>query len=56
MYIQTGQCGNRISSKFWEVIRMDMALTSPALGTDLQLDRIYASRAILAHLEPGTMD
>uniref|UniRef100_A0A2K5RDZ4 Tubulin/FtsZ GTPase domain-containing protein n=1 Tax=Cebus imitator TaxID=2715852 RepID=A0A2K5RDZ4_CEBIM len=67
---QTGQCGNQIGAKFWEVISDEHGI-DPA-GTyhgdsDLQLERInvyyneasggrYVARAVLVDLEPGTMD
>jgi len=70
VHLQVGQCGNQVSSKFWEAISeehgvdMDGAYT----GKDTrQLDRIsvyfthsdgdkYVPRTILVDLEPGTMD
>ncbi|XP_074239301.1 tubulin beta-8 chain-like isoform X5 [Saimiri boliviensis] len=67
---QTGQCGNQIGAKFWEVISDEHGI-DPA-GTyhgdsDLQQERInvyyneasggrYVARAVLVDLEPGTMD
>ena len=70
VHLQTGQCGNQIGSKFWEVISEEHGLD--ALGkyvgdNALQLERInvyyneanggrYVPRAILVDLEPGTMD
>uniref|UniRef100_F7H5H4 Tubulin/FtsZ GTPase domain-containing protein n=1 Tax=Callithrix jacchus TaxID=9483 RepID=F7H5H4_CALJA len=67
---QTGQCGNQIGAKFWEVISDEHGIDP--VGTyhgdsDLQLERInvyyneasggrYVARAVLVDLEPGTMD
>jgi hypothetical protein len=70
VHVQTGQCGNQIGSKFWEVISDEHGLdpTGTYNGTsDLQLERInvyyneatggrYVPRAVLVDLEPGTMD
>lgn len=70
VHVQTGQCGNQIGSKFWEVISDEHGLdpTGTYQGTsDLQLERInvyyneaaggrYVPRAVLVDLEPGTMD
>ena len=70
VHLQTGQCGNQIGSKFWEVISEEHGL-DPAgryVGDNtLQLERInvyyneanggrYVPRAVLVDLEPGTMD
>lgn len=69
--IQLGQGGNRIGSKFWEVISdehgIDPTGTYCGDNRDLQLERInvffnevtggkYVPRAVLVDLEPGTMD
>lgn len=70
VHIQTGQCGNQIGSKFWQVITAEHGIdeTGTYKGNDpLQLDRInvyfneahggkYVPRAVLVDLEPGTMD
>jgi len=70
VHVQTGQCGNQIGSKFWEVISDEHGIdpTGTYNGTnDLQLERInvyyneaaarrYVPRAVLVDLEPGTMD
>ncbi|TPX70575.1 hypothetical protein SpCBS45565_g01612 [Spizellomyces sp. 'palustris'] len=68
--IQTGQCGNQIGSKFWEVISDEHCILPNgqyAGDTDLQLERIsvyfneanggrYVPRSVMVDLEPGTMD
>eukprot|EP00088_Acartia_fossae_P006268 TRINITY_DN12894_c0_g1_i1.p1 TRINITY_DN12894_c0_g1~~TRINITY_DN12894_c0_g1_i1.p1 ORF type:complete len:448 (+),score=28.59 TRINITY_DN12894_c0_g1_i1:93-1436(+) len=71
VHLQTGQCGNQIGAKFWEVISEEHGINP--LGayngdSDLQLERInvyyneaatggrYVPRAVLVDLEPGTMD
>ncbi|XP_060082589.1 tubulin beta-2 chain-like [Ylistrum balloti] len=70
VHIQIGQCGNQISSKFWEMLCGEHGI-DPA-GTfrgipDLQLERInvffdesertrFVPRSVLVDLEPGTMD
>jgi len=70
VHLQTGQCGNQIGSKFWEVICDEHGIdqTGAYKGTnDDQLDKInvyfnevggskYVPRAVLVDLEPGTMD
>uniref|UniRef100_A0A182P4A2 Tubulin beta chain n=1 Tax=Anopheles epiroticus TaxID=199890 RepID=A0A182P4A2_9DIPT len=71
VHLQTGQCGNQIGAKFWEVISNEHGIdaTGAFQGDcgDLQLERInvyyneasggkYVPRAILVDLEPGTMD
>ncbi|RKP14862.1 alpha-beta tubulin [Piptocephalis cylindrospora] len=70
IHVQTGQCGNQIGSKFWEVISDEHGIQPDGTytgSTDLQLERInvyyneanannYVPRAILVDLEPGTMD
>jgi len=70
VHVQTGQCGNQIGSKFWEVISEEHAIAADGSyhGTsDLQIERInvyynevagqkYVPRAVLVDLEPGTMD
>eukprot|EP00158_Paraphelidium_tribonemae_P007426 Partr_v1_DN28237_c2_g1_i5_m75854 putative Tubulin is the major constituent of microtubules. It binds two moles of GTP, one at an exchangeable site on the beta chain and one at a non-exchangeable site on the alpha chain (By similarity) len=70
VHIQTGQCGNQIGAKFWEVISDEHGIDPSGTyqgNTDLQLERInvyyneassnrYVPRAILVDLEPGTMD
>ncbi|KEI41192.1 uncharacterized protein L969DRAFT_84945 [Mixia osmundae IAM 14324] len=70
VHLQTGQCGNQIGAKFWEVVSEEHGIdqTGAYVGTnDLQLERIsvyfneassakYVPRAVLVDLEPGTMD
>ncbi|XP_077971662.1 tubulin beta-4 chain-like [Styela clava] len=68
--VQTGQCGNQIGTKFWEVISDEHGIDADGYyigDNDLQLKRIdvyynesaggrYVPRTILVDLEPGTMD
>ncbi|KAJ3151666.1 hypothetical protein HK101_001879, partial [Irineochytrium annulatum] len=68
--VQTGQCGNQIGSKFWEVIAEEHGLDASGRynGTnDLQQERMnvyfteaitgkYVPRAVMVDLEPGTLD
>ncbi|XP_069141628.1 tubulin beta-1 chain-like [Argopecten irradians] len=70
LHIQTGQCGNQISSMFWEQICGEHGIESSGVyrGTeDVQLERVnvfftesaggrYVPRTVLVDLEPGTMD
>ncbi|PWN35180.1 putative tubulin beta chain [Meira miltonrushii] len=70
VHLQTGQCGNQVGTKFWEVLSDEHGIdpTGSYKGTsDLQLERInvyyneasgqkYVPRAVLVDLEPGTMD
>ncbi|XP_012567193.2 tubulin beta chain isoform X2 [Hydra vulgaris] len=70
IHVQTGQCGNQIGAKFWEVISDEHGIDSTGSyngDSDLQLQRVnvyyaesiggkYVPRAILVDLEPGTMD
>ncbi|CAG8807132.1 5168_t:CDS:2, partial [Gigaspora margarita] len=70
VHLQTGQCGNQIGAKFWEVISDEHGIdySGTYVGdADLQLERIsvyyneanggkYVPRAVLVDLEPGTMD
>ncbi|PIL32549.1 hypothetical protein GSI_05252 [Ganoderma sinense ZZ0214-1] len=70
VHLQTGQCGNQIGAKFWEVVSDEHGIESDGLykgNNDLQLERInvyynevgankYVPRAVLVDLEPGTMD
>jgi len=70
VHLQTGQCGNQIGAKFWEVISAEHGISPSGSyegDSDLQLERIhvyyneatggkYVPRAILTDLEPGTMD
>ncbi|KAF9437717.1 Tubulin beta-4A chain [Entomortierella beljakovae] len=70
VHLQTGQCGNQIGGKFWEVISEEHGLDNNGNyngDSDLQLERInvyynegsrgkYVPRAILVDLEPGTID
>ncbi|XP_014778586.1 tubulin beta chain [Octopus bimaculoides] len=68
--IQTGQCGNQIGAKFWEVISNEHGINSNGnyIGDSvLQTERLnvyynevaggkYVPRSVLVDLEPGTMD
>ncbi|KAJ9065776.1 Tubulin beta chain (Beta tubulin) [Entomophthora muscae] len=70
VHIQTGQCGNQIGAKFWEVISEEHGINPSGIyegKDDQQLERInvyynegsdgrYVPRAVLVDLEPGTMD
>ncbi|KAI9608259.1 hypothetical protein KEM48_003393 [Puccinia striiformis f. sp. tritici PST-130] len=70
VHLQTGQCGNQIGAKFWEVVSDEHGIATDGQykgTTDLQLERIsvyynevatnkYVPRAVLIDLEPGTMD
>jgi len=70
IHVQTGQCGNQIGSKFWEVISEEHGISPDGTyqgNDDIQLERInvyyneanagnYVPRAILVDLEPGTID
>ncbi|CAJ0926397.1 unnamed protein product, partial [Mesorhabditis belari] len=70
VHVQTGQCGNQIGSKFWEVISDEHGVQMDGQyrgEVDLQKERInvyyneaqdgkYVPRAVLVDLEPGTMD
>lgn len=70
VHLQTGQCGNQIGAKFWEVISDEHGIDPSGAytgTTEQQLDRIgvyyneassgkYVPRAVLVDLEPGTMD
>merc|ERR1711962_1131715 len=70
VHIQTGQCGNQIGAKFWEIISDEHGIDPTGTyhgDSDLQLERInvyyneasggkYVPRAVLVDLEPGTMD
>ncbi|CED83103.1 alpha-beta tubulin [Phaffia rhodozyma] len=70
VHLQTGQCGNQIGAKFWEVLCDEHGIGADGTyegDTDLQLERInvyyneasggrYVPRAVLVDLEPGTMD
>ncbi|PWZ01739.1 tubulin-domain-containing protein [Testicularia cyperi] len=69
-HLQTGQCGNQVGTKFWEVLSDEHGIDPNGnyIGTsDDQLARInvyyneasgnkYVPRAVLVDLEPGTMD
>ncbi|KAJ3066743.1 alpha-tubulin [Podochytrium sp. JEL0797] len=68
--VQSGQCGNQVGTKFWEVVADEHGIDEDGKfhgDSDLQLERInvyfnevggrrYVPRAILVDLEPGTMD
>ncbi|KAG0437632.1 Tubulin beta chain [Dictyocoela muelleri] len=70
IHIQTGQCGNQIGSKFWEVISEEHGINdegkyvgdNPNQVEKLSVyynessSKMYVPRAILIDLEPGTMD
>ncbi|CAO3569785.1 unnamed protein product [Mortierella alpina] len=70
VHLQTGQCGNQIGGKFWEVISEEHGIDNTGVyggDSDLQLERInvyyneanggkYVPRAVLVDLEPGTID
>jgi tubulin beta len=70
VHIQTGQCGNQIGGKFWEVISAEHEIDANGKyvgNSPSQLERInvyfneasdnkYVPRAVLVDLEPGTMD
>ncbi|EIM22144.1 tubulin-domain-containing protein [Wallemia mellicola CBS 633.66] len=70
VHLQTGQCGNQIGAKFWEVIGEEHGLDGAGNyhgNVSEQLERInvyyneaqtgrYVPRAVLVDLEPGTMD
>ncbi|KAK0533186.1 Tubulin beta chain (Beta tubulin) [Tilletia horrida] len=70
VHLQTGQCGNQVGTKFWEVLSDEHGLDAQGkyVGNNaLQLERInvyyneaegqkYVPRAVLVDLEPGTMD
>ncbi|KAM0673592.1 Tubulin beta chain (Beta tubulin) [Gurleya vavrai] len=70
IHLQTGQCGNQIGTKFWEVISGEHGITNTGQyegNSPSQLDRIsvyynesstglYVPRSVLVDLEPGTMD
>lgn len=70
VHLQTGQCGNQIGAKFWEVICGEHGIDPTGAYTgdsEQQLERInvyfneassrkYVPRAVLVDLEPGTMD
>ncbi|KAN0060129.1 Tubulin beta chain (Beta tubulin) [Thecaphora frezii] len=70
VHLQTGQCGNQIGTKFWEVLSNEHGIDNAGNyegSSDDQLARInvyyneaagnkYVPRAVLVDLEPGTMD
>ncbi|KAF9580477.1 Tubulin beta-4 chain [Lunasporangiospora selenospora] len=70
VHLQTGQCGNQIGGKFWEVISGEHHINEEGVyygESDLDLERInvyyneasgnkYVPRAVLVDLEPGTID
>ncbi|WFD38693.1 Tubulin beta chain (Beta tubulin) [Malassezia japonica] len=70
VHLQTGQCGNQVGSKFWEVLSEEHGIDGDGNyvgNSPLQLERInvyyneaaenkYVPRAVLVDLEPGTMD
>ncbi|KAG0202847.1 Tubulin beta-4 chain [Mortierella sp. GBA30] len=70
VHLQTGQCGNQMGGKFWEVISDEHGIDRTGVycgDSDLQLERVnvyyneasggkYVPRAVLVDLEPGTID
>lgn len=70
IHLQTGQCGNQIGSKFWEVISGEHGINEQGIhegSGGLQLDKAsvyynlsstgkYVPRAVIVDLEPGTVD
>ncbi|OIR57557.1 MAG: tubulin beta chain [Amphiamblys sp. WSBS2006] len=70
VHIQTGQCGNQMGAKFWEVISEEHGIDTNGMfiGDDPMLleradvyyteasNKKYVPRSILVDLEPGTMD
>ncbi|KAI8799766.1 beta-tubulin, partial [Cladochytrium replicatum] len=71
IHVQTGQCGNQIGAKFWEVVCDEHGIDGSGnyIGDNpLQLERMnvyfdegahskqFVPRAVLVDLEPGTMD
>ncbi|KAM1093140.1 hypothetical protein ACFX13_008422 [Malus domestica] len=70
LHIQGGQCGNQISTKFWEVVCAEHGIDGTRRyegDSELQLERInvyyneascgrYVPRAVLMDLELETMD
>ncbi|WFD36586.1 Tubulin beta chain (Beta tubulin) [Malassezia cuniculi] len=70
VHLQTGQCGNQVGYKFWEVLSDEHGIDGNGAyvgNSSLQLERLnvyyneaaenrYVPRAVLVDLEPGTMD
>lgn len=70
VYIQAGQCGNQIGSKFWESITEEHGIDHKGHyfgSNDLQKDRLdvyfseanenrYVPRSVMVDLEPGVLD
>jgi len=72
VHLQAGQCGNQISSRFWEVVNEEHGISlndGHFIGNNAnqQLERInvyynqvsdsrYVPRAVLIDLEPGVLD
>ncbi|KAL1921136.1 uncharacterized protein VTP21DRAFT_10852 [Calcarisporiella thermophila] len=70
IHVQTGQCGNQVGQKFWEIISQEHSIDSSGLytgndDTQIQCANVYYNeavggryvpRAVLVDLEPGTMD
>jgi tubulin beta len=70
VHLQVGQCGNQIGTRFWEAVSAEHGIDGSGIycgDSELQLDRTnvffnegsggrFVPRAILADLEPGTMD
>ena len=70
IHLQTGQCGNQIGAKFWEVICQEHGLDKEGQYTgrsDVQLENIgvffnqgsggrWIPRSVLVDLEPGCVD
>eukprot|EP00927_Polykrikos_kofoidii_P004434 TRINITY_DN11749_c0_g1_i1.p1 TRINITY_DN11749_c0_g1~~TRINITY_DN11749_c0_g1_i1.p1 ORF type:complete len:463 (+),score=70.87 TRINITY_DN11749_c0_g1_i1:125-1513(+) len=70
VHIQSGQCGNQIGIKFWEVISGEHGLDAAGIyhgKSDLDLEHVdvyyteltggkYVPRSVLLDLEPGALD
>ena len=70
MTVQVGQCGNQVSSSFWQTVNKEHGLHTDGtfLGdTEAQRERInvfytegsshrYVARAVLVDLEPGPVE
>ena len=68
VHLQVGQCGNQVSSKFWEVLATEHHLEASGLRssvTDLRGIHVYFNevngeryvpRTVLIDLEPGVLD
>ena len=68
VHLQVGQCGNQVSSKFWEVLATEHHLQPCGLrgektdtrGLDVYFNEVngerYVPRTVLVDLEPGVLD